>query len=989
MASSLRIIIPNHSKTHFFRLPGFLSAIVRYQRRLLFSNLLICLLLFPVSNTFAALSYDPSLTWDTLHSRHFAVHYHDGEEALARESVAIAEKVHARLSKLFNWTPSEPTDIILSDKTDFPNGFASPVPTNRMTLFVAAPDDLTLEDHAGFLETLITHEYTHILHLDKATGGPAAIRKIFGRLPLPFAFPNAFQPTWLIEGLATYTETDAERGIGRGQSSFFDMFMRMEVDNGVKPLRQINQPIASWPGGTAPYLYGVQFYNFIAETKGQEKILRMIDNYSEDLLPFAINTNSEKVFGKNLSQMWDEFEAYLKRKYDPQLAAIRQQGVREGERITHGGYFGGSARALADGTLFYIRNDGRSHPALMVWRTGKSAPKKLIDVHQDARFAVHPTAGILLTQIEFFHNTNYYYDLYRVNPESGAIKRLTKGARYRYATWSPYGTRIAAVHNALGVNSLQLLDAQGKISETLWTAPAGEVIAGLNWSPDGTSLVASVWRRTGGWNLEQFFLAQRNWKTLTNDAAIKMHPQFSTDGSSILFSSDHGGVYNIRRFELATGKMSTLTNVKGGAFQPAEGGGGVLYYTGYGPEGFDVYRLRLEEAGSPPFPTPGSRPGPSAVAAEPAPMPNDLATTPYSPWSGLQPHWWLPHIAIENHRSELGAVTAGWDPLLRHIYAADVAYDITNEGFVGALDYIYDRWYPVLKLHASRQNDFFRNTDAELQRIRHRDDYQLDTVFPFLYYDSNLALHMTVLQDRESDDKVAPGVPAVPDRKDNIAGVGLVYDSTHNYPLSISRSNGRHIALIAEDSSALAGGDFTGEIYTLDWREFLALGGEHVLGVRLVEGWGTDAPRPFSLGGSASASQVSVLQNIVNTATQTLFDQRDYPLRGFPTGLPALTGRRMFLSTLEWRFPMERIERGTMVPLPLGLHQVSGSVFVDSGGTWNEGSKPEKYSTGAGVEMNARAILFYALPLNLRLGYAHGFDAGGGNQVYLHVGASF
>jgi hypothetical protein len=78
-----------------------------------------------------------------------------------------------------------------------------------------------------------------------------------------------------------------------------------------------------------------------------------------------------------------------------------------------------------------------------------------------------------------------------------------------------------------------------------------------------------------------------------------------------------------------------------------------------------------------------------------------------------------------------------------------------------------------------------------------------------------------------------------------------------------------------------------------------------------------------------------------------------------------------------------------MAPLPLGLHQVSGSVFADSGATWNDGGKPEKYVTGAGIEMNARLILFYALPLDLRLGFAHGFDPGGENQVYLRVGASF
>ncbi len=982
--------ISHHINTGWPELVRFkFKAGVRRGRHSLFAGI-AWLLLGLFSPARAALTHDPALHWNTLHSQHFAVHYHDGEQALAQETVAIAEKVHARLSVLFHWTPSEPTEVILTDRTDFSNGSASPFPGNRMTLFVAAPDDLTLEDHAGWLEELITHEYTHILHLDKATGGPAVIRKIFGRLPvfLPVTtFPNALQPTWLIEGLATYDETDPQRGIGRGQSSFFDMFMRMEVANGIKPIRQINQPIATWPGGIVPYLYGVQFYNFIAATKGNEQIMRMVDNYSDDLLPFFVNRNSKKVFRKDLVQLWREFEIYLKEKYEPKLAAIAQQGLREGERLTHDGYFGGGVRARADGTLFYLRDDGRSRPALMVWNAGAPGPKELVEVHRDARFVVHPTAGILLSQLEIYRNTHYYNDLYRVDPNSGAIRRLTHGARYRYATWSPDGTRIAAVQNKLGINSLQLLDQTGKALETVWTAAAGEIVSELDWSPDGASLVANVWRRESGWNLEQFPLAQREWKMLTHDAAIEMHPQFSADGGSVLFSSDLGGVYNIRRLELASGKVTTLTNVKGGAFHPAETANGVLYYSGYGPEGFDVYRLQAVA----PLPTPAAPPGPSAVASAPAPAPPGLTTTAYSPWNSLEPSWWLPHIVIDNDRTELGAVTAGWDSLMRHIYTADVAYDFSNPGFVGSADYIYDRWYPVFKLHAARTNDFYRNSTLDLLRIRHREEYQLETVFPLLYYDRDFALHATVLQNKESDDKIAPGVVGVPDTTDNIAGLALVYDSTYRPPLSISRSDGRHIALIAEDSDTLPGSDYSGQVYTADWREFLALPGEQVLGIRLAEGWGTQTPRPFRLGGSASAREFSVLANIVNPATMdTVFNQRDYPLRGYSTGEPTLTGRRMFLSTLEWRFPIQRVERGAMLPIvPIGLHQVWGSAFIDSGGTWNEGTKPETYHTGAGVEANARLILFYNLPLDLRLGYAHGFNEGGTDQVYLRVGTSF
>ena len=87
----------------------------------------------------------------------------------------------------------------------------------------------------------------------------------------------------------------------------------------------------------------------------------------------------------------------------------------------------------------------------------------------------------------------------------------------------------------------------------------------------------------------------------------------------------------------------------------------------------------------------------------------------------------------------------------------------------------------------------------------------------------------------------------------------------------------------------------------------------------------------------------------------------------------------MQLATLDWRFPISTVERGFMSP-PAGLLDVSGSLFVEGGNTWNDGSEPEEYRSSAGVEVFAEINLFYALNLDLRVGYAHGFDDGGEDQ---------
>ena len=82
----------------------------------------------------AGVGHDPALTWRTLRSAHFRVHFHDGEELLAQRTVATAERVHAQLSPVFGWQPDEPVDIVLTDRQDIVNGYASFFPADRMTL---------------------------------------------------------------------------------------------------------------------------------------------------------------------------------------------------------------------------------------------------------------------------------------------------------------------------------------------------------------------------------------------------------------------------------------------------------------------------------------------------------------------------------------------------------------------------------------------------------------------------------------------------------------------------------------------------------------------------------------------------------------------------------------------------------------------------------------------------------------------------------------
>lgn len=939
--------------------------------------------------------HDSNLDWETIETRHFYLHFHDGAEPIVRDFVPIANSIHDEVTSYLQWVPKDKTHVVFTDEFDLSNGWATVFPRNNTHIFLAAPDELnSLEDHNGWLELVFRHEYIHIVHLDKARGAPEFIRKIFGRegLFIPTVFPNAFQPAWFIEGIATYGETDHKRGIGRGQSTYYDMLMRAEVMGGIKELRRINQPVGSWPAGTIRYLYGVNYHNFIRDKYGDKKIRAMIEGLSDNFVPYRIGSNTYNTFGKDLDGMWEEFSTYLHEQHDPVLERIKQQGVVAGKALTDEGYNADSLRTLGN-DAFYVSVNGRSHPALMHATAGKPA-EKVRDVNFGARLDIHKDKGILITQPEVCRNARIYYDIYRVDTDGSNYTRLTDCARYRYAVWSNKGDRIIAVHNELGINSLQVLDEQARVLETVWVGKDGQQVGQLSYSPTEEKLVASVWRKNLGWNLELFDLATRKWSFLTRDRFIQSQPVFSEDGNSVFYSADNAGVYNIYQLRLSDNLNTKLTNVQGGAFYPGMTNAG-LYYLGYRPQGYDLFHLaepvdintstvQLADAESI---------LPAALIAETeqefqAHVESGLVKQEYSPWKSVAPSWWLPYLLLDDQRSEVGIQTFGNDALYRHSYSVFLAFDVENEWLTGSFDYFYDGFWPIIHFGVSRETELTVDSNDDPTRIRAEKQALLEAIVPFSSLDNVWFLHAAVSTERNQDVWLAPTTPGLADRREDFAGLGLRYISAKRYPLSVSRSEGRELRLVYEDTDVIGNTDpnAKGQILLGEWREFLHLGGEHVLGLRLVEGRGEDNSSPFRLGGIQSDNIFAF--GVGDIAP--IFDQREYSLRGYDEGHSQLIGQNMRLFSAEYRFPMWRIEHGWMTP-PFGFNQLHGTVFYDVGGVWAETeSKPANYYDSIGFELNSELDLLYDFRFNVVLGVATGLDDTlGRDKVYLRIGAQF
>ena len=932
---------------------------------------------YSVSSAYAGINHAPNLDWKTQESAHFRIHFYAAEQALAKRSLQIAESVYARLTPVLNWYPQEKTEIVLSDEMDMSNGFAMPIPSNRITLFVSRPNSVnSLEDHAGWLETLILHEFVHTLHLDKARGGPKNIRHVFGRIFL--AFPNVFMPAWMHEGLATYYETDKKLGIGRGQSVYFQMMMRMEVHAGIKPVNQVNQLNTLWPLATSRYLYGVYFYKFIADIYGEDTLPKIVETYSDHWLPFAINDLYEEVLGKDMTEIWDEFEVYLNAKFQSQIEHIKQQGLHEGKRLSQTGDFKSSVLQADDGRIFYVSDNLENGAKLKQIYQGKS--RILLELNAGARLDWHEQAGLLMTQPDICDNANRYYDIYRVDMD-GVSEQLTHCQRYIFAAWSPDGSKIAAVKNYRGQHAVQLLDASGTLLSVLWQGKDDEVLSGLDWSADGKLLLSSVWRKDTGWDIETFDMAHKAWSKITNDMLVETDARFVGGSHDIVYAAEHEGVYNI--FKRAfSGETTQLTQVMGGAFSPFINGQGQLLSIDYHAQGFDVYQLDEPQYQSVVL---NNQPTTFPYAQFLGQHITISKPVPYSAWDSALPTSWLPNLALTNHGVELGAFVFGSDVLNRHNYSLYAGYQSLVSSPVFNLDYVYDGWYPLLKLHAEQMQRPSFDNQNKLIALTENQRVDGELIFPWLKQQSRWTAHLALNHVSQSLSWFAPQYTVGnTDFQDTLLGAALVYDTRLTYPRGISSASTGYVLSILAESGKGLGGTYTGNMLMLSGRQYHDLGGEQVLALRLDAGVGDDASRPFSVGGS---SNINIIPNLLDPLPASAsFNQRQYSLRGYADA--ALSGQNMLLTSVEYRFPIVRIEKGLMTP-PIGIDSLFGQIFIDAARTGNDLHAAKTYA-GIGAELGGDMVAFYNLLVRMQLGYAKGLDdVIGGNQVYFRLGSSF
>jgi hypothetical protein len=910
---------------------------------------------------------DPSLRWRTLDTEHFSIHFSDTHRAQAETVAGVAEAVYPKLTSWLNWQPESRTHLVLLDSADFSDGYASPLPFNNFTIFLSPPDQGELLQNRAWLELVITHELTHIVHLDKAKNAPLTLRRIFGRFPL--LFPNALQPDWIIEGLAVYSESDPAKGYGRLEQSQFEGMMRAERARGLRSLREVNAEGRGFPLNR-DYLYGSYFFAFLAERYGAKAITDYVENYSDNVIPFRVQSNPEAVTGKKMDELWDEYDAWLRARFAP-AAEARAEPERIGQEILHD--WSVTAPVLApDGTRWFVEQDGYTRPRLMRQRPGGPV-EALREVEIDARLSLGTDGRPLLAQPEICGNYNYYYDLYRMGSLWG-WNRLTHCSRFRFTAPLEDG-RIVALRVANGAGEVVLLNADGDEMRTLYRAAPGEMFTGL--AARGQSVIVTVWRN-GKWALLE--IGGEGPRVLLADDAVKHSPRFGASDDEIYFVAGYDKVYNVWSWRRDTRSLARWTQAPFGVSEISAPVGGEILLTTIEADGVILRRHRLPDA-------PFERRAPAPVAANPEapeaapPAPPALNLGPdrtYWPFSSMLPRSWFPAAQIGDGEVALGFTTFGQDALGLHQYSLSPLFEFTQHEVLGNAWYTYDNRHGVFlnRIMNVEQSHQDTNDGRKIDVYDIQETAQAIATWRDIKILRSFYWGLGAATDRERLHNVV-SVQNQTVHDDRVIGLVAGMDSRRQQWLSEGPSQGQLLQLYAESSNNL-GGDYDGNVYRSDWRVFFPAG-TTVLSLRWNAVYSQADAKPIELGGVWSEETYGY--------TLPVLDQRRFPLRGYRLGEPTLTGRHAQLGSMEWRVPLSDVDRNLMVP-PVGLNRVSMNLFADAGAAWNDAQQAQLHR-GVGAELLTEVRIGYLESIQVRFGIARGIDDRGVTVGYLKVGREF
>ena len=965
----------------------------------------------------------PELSWRTIETEHFLVHYHEGAERTAREVARVAESVYEPVTRLYQHEPDQKVSFVVKDHDDYSNG-AAWFYDNKIEIWASALD-FELRGTHPWIENVVTHEFTHLIQIQTAMKlgrtVPAIYFQWFGyeaarRPDILYGFPNilvsypisAFVvPSWFAEGTAQYNHPDLQYDYW---DTHRDMILRMYMLQG-NPLTWEEMSVFGKTslGNESAYNAGFSIVQYIAETYGVEA-LRELSVALSSVGRLTMDGAVEKVLGMTGQELYEQWNKAKSAEYRERAQSIQRSEVI-GDVIESEGFGNYYPQFSPDGEkLYYVSNKGSDYfsQSGVYCYDLQSRASSLVIPGVRSTLSVSPDGRYLYYAKTTQNNPHWsgLSDIFCYDLQEQEERRLTRGLRAHSPRVSPDGTKLAFASGSDGTLNLGLMDVDDGSPRRSTAFTDGEQVTTPSWSPDGRRLIFAFSKGhrqsvaiidTSGERLQT--LAVRG------DART---PSFSPDGRTVYYSNDATGIFNIYSLDLGSGHSRQITNVVGGAFQPTIGQGGLVAYALYSTGGYKIavlepvanavpgsegedFLVRSPEEGMfvDSFPgTDGS--GPTEETSQSP----ELDSHPYKyTFSSLSI---IPVIRVDNYNPQNkgieivkpGLYFSSADMLGRLGLFGGAAINLKLErdlfvlfDYRGKLPLLYSlgiepavsfEIYNVTRKATStfELTPYFVTTEITYNLL------EFDIAFRQKVLSEHLDLRLWYALSRYSADIgsfVNPNTGGVSPAFRNTYLIGHAFNLRLDYDGLVPNTE-KAINPVGRELMAHFGFElnrFNGD------GEYEIIGGQLVpvydnLSILKMEGrWSEHIPMPFkhhTLNIRARAG------TILGDSVDSFFDYYAggfVGMRGYP--YYALGGRGVATLSLAYRFPITRSINFRL--LQFYFTKLYASVFADIGDAWRSVvPSVSTWKKDVGVELRLEAFSFYAYPTRIFVSGAYGLD---------------
>jgi hypothetical protein len=489
-----------------------------------------------------------------LETEHFAVYHYSSEEDAARIAGRLAERWYARLSRVLEHELPDRQPLVLYGshpefaQTNVINGFLGEGiggVTESARRRIVMPFAPTLAE----TDRILGHELTHAFQMDIA-------RRYGGGLGWPL---------WVVEGLAQYLSLGARNGETA-------MWLRDASIHDLLPDRQ-SQAAARF----SPYRYGHAMWAYLAGRFGDRVIPRILKAKTAGALGRRITSAT----GLELDALYADFRAAAKEHYAAyrgRVATVNPAPLQStpSVRLSLGPSLSPDGRKV----VFFSERDRLSLDLFLADAQTGAIVRKLATTAASARFeslqAIR-SAGAWSPEGDRFvfgaiDRGKPALILLDMDQADGRREiRFPQFGEILSPSWSPDGRSIAFTALEGGVTDLYVYDLHDSSLRQITDDPYADLHAA--WSPDGARLAFVTDRFTSDLQALRFgatelAVADARTGAIERLPAIEgaghFNPQWSPDGRRLYFVSDAGGISNVHRLDVASGRVAELTDEQGG-----------------------------------------------------------------------------------------------------------------------------------------------------------------------------------------------------------------------------------------------------------------------------------------------------------------------------------------------------------------------------------------------------------------------------------------